>query len=1499
MALDKDQSVETKARLPQPAVEVRPETGSEAAFGPTFARPEKEREGLLPPPDGLPPAARAVDLMNATAEMPDVLARAQMSIALQRSVGNARMASMLQTVPEPRPRTVPEPKAPKPAQTPVEVATVLPAPPVVLPTVAKPEPKATQPAPAAPQPAPPVAQLPPSVTKPATPVAQPAPQAAEPTTSVAEPTTSITQPATSVAEPAPSVAQPAAKPPAEAAPATSPAPAAAPEGKKAAPGKGAASEEPAPAPDASAAKAGATAAKAEAAAPERGGKGAPGKGSAGKAGAAVEGGEEGGEEGMGGGGKGAEVKLRMPEPPADLTPATKQRIGKVKAAAGQATAAHTDLPPAQEATESARDAVTEPKEEADAHAEENLVNALGARPKPSPKIEELCTKIYKVIKEKRPADEDELVEAKPEEMAQGAGDVMKGNVEGDVKSVDQNYEQLDARPAGAPAQGEQLVSPPEGASAPPVNATRATPDAVPAENVSLDADVEDNKARMAEAGMESEPAKLAESGPVAEARAAEGELEETAKADPAKVLAEQKSSLAKASSDMASLQQKALAALANSRRTTVSGTTGQQKKMVGSEEQMRAAASKQAQATFNQAQTDVNEQLRELPQKAMAKWDKGVAVASEVFKQSLQKVQDWIDERHSGVGGTLLSIGDYFTGLPGWVTEEYDRAEQKFGDDVCSLAREISTEVNGIIMACEAIIANARAEIARVFSQLPQSLQAWAAGEQAKLGTQLDTLNKKAHDTRDNFDKELVNRAGQAVHDVRVQVQELRQKAKGLVGRIADAINRFLDDPAKFIIEALLDLLSIPRAAFWAVVAKIKKVIGDIADDPEKFANNLMSAVGKGFDQFFEHIGDHLINGFIDWLTGGLSAAGVELPKDFSVKSIVTFFLQLMGITWPRIRKLLAKHIGEENVALLEKVYSLVANLVTLGPEGIFEMIKEKLNPQEILNQVINAAVDYMIKAVIKAVSARILLLFNPVGAILQAIEAIYKVLKWIFTNAARIFRLIETIVNGIADILAGNIGAMANAVEKALAGLIPPVIDFLADYLGFGDLPDKVRDTILDLQEWVEGILDQVIGWLVEKGKALLAAIGIGGKDEDKEKGKPVEGQIGKSVTWTAAGESHKLWIVKEGAGASVMMASTPKPVSEQLDEYQQIADGLPEKREEATGLIAQARQILTSVDSTADQMASAAANPEQSAEDGPQREAAVESGEDQLASVLAKVRETLGLASNEIKIEHAFSMTVEGHHLYFQAKRPEIPRVEMATARRDYLDFIVRRAIREEKEGKKRPDLLAPLEEIAAELEKINFDWEANTGKSQEEAQVRMNYVHTLERIAIVLNTIGAEFKLKDLENLGHPSKYAQVEAVGGRPKLLPEWRGSSKIRPKFYGSYRDSTYDWKDKRLAKLVVGAPAGQFFDEMTGKPEPINVPNLKTNVTIDHVSPKVVDHWNDVGHNAIQGTRLDFYNETSNMRLVSHKNNSTDGALTTSEYQDEVGISFRGPDDNP
>jgi hypothetical protein len=109
-------------------------------------------------------------------------------------------------------------------------------------------------------------------------------------------------------------------------------------------------------------------------------------------------------------------------------------------------------------------------------------------------------------------------------------------------------------------------------------------------------------------------------------------------------------------------------------------------------------------------------------------------------------------------------------------------------------------------------------------------------------------------------------------------------------------------------------------------------------------------------------------------------------------------------------------------------------------------------------------------------------------------------VLKWIFENAARIFSLVETVVNGAADLIAGNISGMATAVEGALARLIAPVIDFLAGFLGLGSLPDRIADTIRGFQEMVLRIIDRVVEWLAQTARALLRALGIGGEEEEPE---------------------------------------------------------------------------------------------------------------------------------------------------------------------------------------------------------------------------------------------------------------------------------------------------------------------------------------------------------------------------------------------------------------
>jgi Domain of unknown function (DUF4157) len=829
------------------------------------------------------------------------------------------------------------------------------------------------------------------------------------------------------------------------------------------------------------------------------------------------------------------VELMMPEPPAGLSAEEQARLASVDERAGEAVESTTDLPAAEESVGEARGAVQEPAAETQARAGDALVDALGERPAPSPEIEALCVRIRQAILEKRPPDEDSLVNADPEAMARDAGGQLNASVEGDAQRVQGQYDQLQQPPAGAPAQQAQpMDAPPGPAGTPALNAAAAAPQGVEREAVSLDADVAAGQQRMSDAGMDSEPARLVESGPIADARGAHGELAETAARDPQEVMAEQAAAVAGAQADMAALQASALAALRGGRTETTQEGRAQQQGMVGSEEEMRTRAGADAQRIFDDAQTRVSGLLEPLPRTAMARWDAGVRVLSTDFEQHLARVKSWIDERHES---TALAIWDAVTGMPAWVEENYARAERTFGDGVCELIREISSDVNGVIAACETIIDQARADIAAVFDALPAELQGWAAEQQAQFGERLDGLAQRAQQTRDGFTRDLVQRASQAVQEVREKIHSLREAAKGLLGRLEDAVNAFLEDPAKFIIDGLLSLVGIAPGAFWALVDRIGQAIDAIADDPMGFANNLMAALGQGFQQFFDNIGQHLLQGLMDWLFSGLGSVGVQIPSDTSLKSIVTFFLQLMGLTWANIRKILAKHIGEENVALIEKAWELVSSLIEMGPEGLFELIREQLDPSNLLSMVLEAATQFMVEALIKAVTPRILLLFNPAGAIVQAIEAIFRVLSWIFNNAARIFSLVETVVGGVTDLIAGNIGGMATAVEGALSRLIPPVIDFLAGYLGMGDLPEKIADVIRGFQQRVLGVVERIIAFLAERAKALLRAMGLGG--DEKPEGADGSEKIRVTEDLAMSGEGHTLSAETSGDQLVIQMAS------------------------------------------------------------------------------------------------------------------------------------------------------------------------------------------------------------------------------------------------------------------------------------------------------------------------------------------------------------------------
>ncbi len=925
----------------------------------------------------------------------------------------------------------------------------------------------------------------------------------------------------------------------------------------------------------------------------------------------------------------APVQILMPEAPTQLSPAAAARGAGVARGARAAARAARDLPSADQNVGDARGAVAEPAAETAARAQQALATELGERPPPSPEIVALCDRIRTAIRQDRPEDEDKLLETDPTQQAQRAGGTITGSVQGQADQVAGSYQAINSPPPGTPARTPAPVTAPA-PSSPGMGgpASQSAPDPIPPENLSLHADVAATDQRIADSGIDTRVTREIPDGPFAAARSARGDLGQAAQATPAELAAQQQQAIDSAQADMAQLQLQAVAAMQASRAATIGNVGDRQTGMVGHEQDTRESVSQRAQGIFDTTQRAVDQLLQPLSRTAIARWEAGLSQLSQGFHDSLARVKAWIDDRHSGPGGTILAIGDYIGGLPDWVTEEYDRAERQFGDGVCDLLLNISSDVNGVISAAQALIEGARRDIDAAFAAMEAEFPGWAAQERARFGGLLDGLGARVTQAQAGFVQDLSSRAVTAVNEAHAEVEAKRQEAGGLIGRVVAAIEEFIDDPIRAIINGLLRLVGIPPAQFWALIARIEQVISDIADDPENFINNLVAGVKQGFEQFFDHFGTHVLHGFWDWLFSGLETP-IPMPRDFSASSLFSFALQLMGITWPRVREILVRHIGPTAVQVIEAAWQLISVLIERGPDGIVELIKEQLTPENIVQTILDAAVQYLVETLIQQVIVRVVGLLNPVGAIAQAIDLIYQVCSWIFRNAARIFRFVEAVVNGMADVIAGNVGGLATKVEQALASLIPPVIDFLAGLLHLGDLPHEVAEVITRLQAMVLAVMDRVIGFLAERGRALLRRMGLGGEEQ------PGHGdtELGTVVRFSAAGQSHRLFVQREDPAAELMVASAPTSIPEWISRWQgKLAEGKPAKetpeRTEAEGLLGQ----LGPAASAANAAASALVAGFEAAERDPEHKAAppsdsgVTSAEQSIAAMLDRLFELFG---------------------------------------------------------------------------------------------------------------------------------------------------------------------------------------------------------------------------------------------------------------------------------
>jgi hypothetical protein len=784
-------------------------------------------------------------------------------------------------------------------------------------------------------------------------------------------------------------------------------------------------------------------------------------------------------------------------------------------------------PAAKKAGEPAKAAKAPPNEKA-AGARANQVDKLDQaetpKPKPASFLESLQAEIAKVMP-KTLGDTEKFMKG-------GDGNQIKGSLKGNV-AQQKNEATGDLKQASSTAPSEAGVPskpvtpiPPEpGTPAPQVDAAGAMPAPKPDAQVSLQGSKDQVAEDMEKRKLTPQRLRSANDPRFSAVLTAQDKVAKQADAGPARYRAAEAATLGSAAGQAMGVARKGIVALLGAKK-------GGQAKVLSKQEEQKAREEKELQGfttfvvtTFENAKKAVDRRLEALETAVNAMFDRGTDAAladmkgfieDQVFKYKLKRYL-------LTPGGSLLWIKDQILELPEEVNRFFEAGRQRFTRAMNVLAVQVANLVETQLAAAKAEVKSAQTAIARAQKALSPAVQARAAAVTSQYAEKFGEMEQGIEDRKQSLAEGLAQKYKEAFDKAAEVEKGIKEDNKGLVAQAKDKIAEVAKALAEF------------RDRLMGILRKGAETIELILKDPMLFLSNLLSAIKAGFSQFVGNIWAHLKAGFVKWLFGALAGAGIEIPSDLSPVSILKLVLGVLGITYARMRAKAVKLIGNTAVTIIEKVVEYVTALVQGGPAALWAKIKEDLS--NLKEMVVDAIQNWIVTTIVKKAVAKIVSMFNPAGAIVQAILMIVSVVQFVIERAAQIMEFVEAVINSISAIAQGAIGGAANWIEKSLANMIPILIGFLAALVGLGGLSAKIKGFIMKVQDRVDKAIDRVLKKIVDTVKKLFGKLKAGAK-------KLVEWWR-KKQRFKAGEESHELSFKGGETNAVPWVASNPMAVS------------------------------------------------------------------------------------------------------------------------------------------------------------------------------------------------------------------------------------------------------------------------------------------------------------------------------------------------------------------
>jgi hypothetical protein len=694
-----------------------------------------------------------------------------------------------------------------------------------------------------------------------------------------------------------------------------------------------------------------------------------------------------------------------------------------------------------------------------------LKEAIDAATTPEPKTESEAEKVMKTGAKKASASlSGEL--ARERDAAAGP---LKSAAGTEVPPSEQ------PAPPKTELQPEQVGPPPE-----PVSAAPVVPAPLPAKRLDYSSDRAPADQLMAENNISKEQLEQGNEpafGPALEARAAAEEHEATAEARYRQSESQvQDQAQGKAQQALA----QGLTGVHGERALRIGQVVGQQAGTQSKSAAERQRITDKINTIKNKTQADVKSIL-----------DSMETEAADLFKAGLKRAEDAyedaFEEAKGGIGTWLTTWGEdwerHIEASLATARREYLREVETAIDEVADL---VGTKLDDARQRVD----DGRKEVEEFVAGLDQSVRQYGQEALAAVRSDFDAMESEIDQRRDGLIDKLAQQYKASYQRMSAMEEKLREENKSLWQRVYDATVGLV----KKIIEFKNMLLG--------VLARAANVIGDIIAHPIRFLGNLVDGVMLGLKNFMSRLGKHLQKGLMEWLFGALGEAGIQMPETFDLKGILSLVLQVLGLTYDNIRARAVAIMGEPVVKALEQAAEIFKILITEGPAGLWEWIKDKVG--DLKSMVLDGIKDFIMEKVIIAGITWIIGLLNPASAFFKACKAIYDIIMFFVTRGSQILALVNAVIDSIAAIAKGSLSVAANAVENALARAIPVVIGFLASLLGLGGISEKIRSIIQKIQAPINKAIDWVINKAVQLVKAAGKLLGFGKEEKTEETDDP-----------------------------------------------------------------------------------------------------------------------------------------------------------------------------------------------------------------------------------------------------------------------------------------------------------------------------------------------------------------------------------------------------------